>query len=85
MYLKYTLRKGCEIMDGATIKAIRLYFGMSQADFAEKLGLSKSCIAHVETGRRAVSSNLRMRIAARLQLPDEFLTIVEQAKKIATI
>ena len=72
-------------MDGAAIKAIRLRLGMSQVDFAKALGLSTSCIAHVETGRRAVTSNLRMRIAARIQLPDDYLTIIEQAKKLASI
>ena len=49
-------------MTGETVKAIRISKNMTQDEFAEILKVSRSCIAAVESGHRAVSDGLRIRI-----------------------
>ena len=39
---------------GARIKAYRLSKGMSQVEFADRIGISKSYLNHIEAGRRRV-------------------------------
>lgn len=40
-----------ELPNGATLKALRLAAGLSQADVAREVGCSSAAISHYETGR----------------------------------
>lgn len=50
------------------IRRIRIQTGMSQQEFADSIGVCKSVIGNVETGRCNVSDNLRMRVRERFPI-----------------
>lgn len=50
-------------MKGSTVKAIRISKGLTQAEFAEILGVVESSISRIESGQRGVSDRIRIRIA----------------------
>jgi antitoxin HigA-1 len=70
-------------MDALTVRAIRLFFGLTQEEFAERLGMSLSAISAVETGKRAVTKNLRVRIAQKFDVDDERLIDAIRKSKTA--
>lgn len=47
-------------MTGPDIKALRMRLGMTQAQFASVLGLTRAHLAHVEAGARPVSDTVRI-------------------------
>lgn len=49
-------------LTGQSVEAIRRHFGLSQQVFAEELGVARTLITLVESGRRAVSEKLRLAI-----------------------
>lgn len=67
-------------MDGMAVKAIRLKKGMTQVQFAAMLNVSPSSIAAVESGYRAVSHNLRIKIAQTVGMGDEIIEAIAAAK-----
>ena len=61
------------IMKANKMKAIRYYLGLSQAQFAERLGVCQSTICIVEQGKRGVSDYIRGKLAhIEVGLPDDF-------------
>ncbi|MGF7033737.1 transcriptional regulator with XRE-family HTH domain [Paenibacillus mucilaginosus] len=67
-------------MDGKSIQAIRMHQGMTQEEFAEAIGVSQSTVAAVETGYRAVSDRVRIRIAQVFGTDDPILEAIRRAK-----
>jgi transcriptional regulator with XRE-family HTH domain len=65
-------------------KAIRLYLGLSQSEFAKKLGVSETTVCLIEKGERRVTDRVRMRLAKHFELTPEFLDYVERANKLST-
>jgi len=57
-------RTGAAAMDGAKIKSIRKKLGLSQAEFAKKVGVSNGSVAAWETGRSRPGPKNRAAIAA---------------------
>ncbi|MBE7040563.1 MAG: helix-turn-helix transcriptional regulator [Ruminococcaceae bacterium] len=45
------------------LKMLRLDAGLSQEEFAAKMGISRSCVANYETGKRFPSINMIKKIA----------------------
>lgn len=72
-------------MDGMAVKAIRLKKGLTQVQFAAMLNVSASCIAAVESGHRAVSHNLRIKIAQAVGMGDEIIQAIVAAKASQTL
>ncbi|MGC6589841.1 helix-turn-helix transcriptional regulator [Paenibacillus sp. Dod16] len=68
-------------MNAETVKAIRLSKDMSQQDFADALRVSRQCITAVECGYRAVSSNLRIKIAQTFGTGPDVMEAIERAKE----
>ena len=72
-------------MKNERVKQIRRFKGMSQEQFADWLGVSKSSIAHVESGHRNVSGHLSDMIARKFDVLDddfiEFCDRLEQTRK----
>ncbi|RED32417.1 helix-turn-helix domain-containing protein [Paenibacillus sp. VMFN-D1] len=68
-------------MNAGTVKAIRLSKNMSQQEFADALHVSRQCITAVECGYRAVSSNLRIRIAQKFGTGPDIVEAIERAKQ----
>jgi transcriptional regulator with XRE-family HTH domain len=56
------------------IKKIRDEAGLTQAEFAEALGVSAVLIAMVETGQKEVSKKLLIKIAERLNVRPSSIT-----------
>jgi DNA-binding XRE family transcriptional regulator len=54
---------------GPAIQAIREKAGVSKAVLARALGVSKTHMGHVESGKRHASEALRRAIAAELRVP----------------
>jgi transcriptional regulator with XRE-family HTH domain len=70
-------------MKGETFRLIRLYSGMSQRDFAEFIGVSTATIAHIETGNRKVTPNIKAKLATKFDLTEDFLSYVEKYRRLS--
>lgn len=64
-------------MTNVTFKLIRLHVGMSQAAFAEYIGVSKATVSLIELGQRRVTPNTIAKLAHRFELNDAFFAYVE--------
>ncbi|MNW01071.1 hypothetical protein D3C71_1966550 [compost metagenome] len=58
---------------------------MTQAAFAEAIGVSKSCIASAECGYRNVSDTLRVKVAQRFGMSEEVVKAVKDARTSAEL
>ena len=68
-------------MRNEQVLIIREYLGLTQEQFAELVGVSKSLISHVEWGSRRVSENLSAKIARKFDVKDpDFLAYQERRK-----
>jgi plasmid maintenance system antidote protein VapI len=56
---------------------------MTQDEFAHLLGVSRSMIAMIETGKRKITARIRYRLAKCFDLTPEFINTVERANKLA--
>lgn len=65
-------------MDGEKFRAIRLWKGMTQQEFADLLGVSVATVARIETGSLDVSPRIRAKIVSRVNLDDDFLDFYEK-------
>jgi DNA modification methylase/transcriptional regulator with XRE-family HTH domain/predicted RNA-binding Zn-ribbon protein involved in translation (DUF1610 family) len=59
----------------AAIRARREQLGLSQTDLAQRLGVSKSLLSHIEAGKRQPSEAQIAVLAATLRLPPELLLV----------
>lgn len=55
------------------LKKMRLENGISQKDLAKVLGISRSCLANYETGKRQPDYDMLIRIADRFQVMIDYL------------
>ncbi|MFC7062754.1 helix-turn-helix domain-containing protein [Halobacillus seohaensis] len=69
-------------MTSERFKAIRLYLGMTQKDFAEFFGLSLAVVGMVETSQRKVSDNTAAKIAMKFEVTDGFIEFTQNQKKL---
>ncbi|WP_042224136.1 helix-turn-helix transcriptional regulator [Oceanobacillus manasiensis] len=65
-------------MTNSTFRLIRAYLGLTQAEFAELLGVSYSTVAGIEAGNRRVSETVQARIAKDFRAGDAFYEFVER-------
>ena len=65
------------------LKMLRLEAGKSQEEFSSELGISRSCLANYETGKRQPSGEMISKIANLCNILPSFLT--EQAPYQDTI
>lgn len=68
-----------------TIKALRLYNGMTQEQFASEIGYSITALSMAETGARAISPRFQSAIARRFQLDDDFLLFLRKYEKVNSL
>ena len=66
---------------GSTLKRLRLKKGMTQADIAKDLGLTKSVISAYETGLRLPSYDILIHIATIFGVSTDYLLGLENNKK----
>lgn len=55
------------------LKKLRLEHGISQKDLAKELGISRSCLANYETGKRQPDNEMLVKIADRFQVLVDYL------------
>jgi DNA-binding XRE family transcriptional regulator len=69
-------------MTSEMFRLIRLYTGKSQREFADHIGVSNATIGFIETGQRAVTPNIKAKLAAKFDLDDAFFVYIEKYKKL---
>lgn len=67
---------------GNTLKTLRLYNKMTQAQLAQKLGLTKSVISAYENGLRLPSYDILIHIAKIFKVTTDYLLNVETPNNI---
>lgn len=67
---------------GNTLKTLRLKKNMTQAQLAQKLGLTKSVISAYETGLRMPSYDILIHISQIFHVSTDYLLGVEQKQQI---
>jgi transcriptional regulator with XRE-family HTH domain len=60
------------------LKQIRLFHQLKQVELAEKLGISKSFISEIESGRKAVSMELLQKYADIFSVPASSLLMFSE-------
>ncbi len=64
------------------MKALRIYLGLSQVDFAKKVGVSPDTISNIERGITPITLRTRMCIAKVYDVDVGFLETLEKANRI---
>ncbi|WP_428909059.1 helix-turn-helix transcriptional regulator [Niallia sp. Krafla_26] len=65
------------------MKYLRLYHGLTQAEFSRETGVSPNLIALIEAGHRDISTTTKAKILRRYDIADtEFLTFCERMKVV---
>ncbi len=67
---------------GNTLKALRLKENMTQAQLAQKLGLTKSVISAYETGLRLPSYDVLIHIAKIFNVSTDYLLGLENRREV---
>lgn len=67
-------------MEKEMVEAFRHKAGLSREEFAEVLRISPSQVAHLETGRRQVSREVKARILANFPMTQEVIDFFIQLK-----
>lgn len=69
-------------MNKNVFKAMRLYKGMSQKQFAELLDLSEATVANIESGVRPISDRTRARIATNIDVGEDFSSFLLRFQEV---
>ena len=67
------MNKGFISPFGRKLKKLRLEHGISQKDLADELGISRSCLANYENGKRQPDNDMLIRIADRFHVLIDYL------------
>lgn len=67
---------------GETLKSLRLRDGMTQAQLAQKLGLTKSVISAYETGLRLPSYDVLIHIAKIFKVSTDYLLGLDMRQEV---
>jgi len=63
---------------------IRLFNGLSQAEFAKSVGVSNATVCRIESGERSISDFIRSKVARKYDITsDEFKEWRERYHKLA--
>lgn len=65
-------------MNGSIIALLRYQTGLSQQEFADKVGLSLSVLSKVEAGFLPVSKRTKVKIYKVCQIDDDFMELVKK-------
>lgn len=60
---------------GKRIRAMRKVAGLTQENLAEKIGVERSMIAHIETGRRACSIDVMIQLVEIFDTTLDYLVL----------
>ena len=57
------------VTPGAKIRGLRTKEGITQVEFADRLGITQNMVSDMESGRRNISLNMAKRIAEEFKVP----------------
>jgi DNA-binding XRE family transcriptional regulator len=60
----------------AILNGVRLTFGLSQAELAEKLGIRQSHVSEMETGKRPISRKMAVKLGKIFDMPAKMFVTV---------
>lgn len=69
-------------MDKFTLMDIRGYMDLTQEEFAQWLDVSTATIGMIESGQRAISPNIRSKLAHRFEITDDFIEYRRRKSKL---
>lgn len=73
-------------MNNRTFKDIRQFRGLTQEKFAERLKITRSTVAQIESGRMEVSENIQSKLAHVFDVTDEdFQSYIRRKRDIERI
>jgi len=65
-----------------TIKALRSYYGLTQGEFASRIGYARTTISEVENMRKYPSAALLAAITRQFEITDEFIAFLRDLEKM---
>lgn len=69
-------------MQGNKLRALRLQHGLTQAQFADKLGVHQSSIAKIESGERGITDAMYARIVAKFDVGEDFTSFFTRFNEV---
>ncbi|MFJ7914798.1 MULTISPECIES: helix-turn-helix domain-containing protein [unclassified Lysinibacillus] len=65
-----------------TIKSLRKFHGLTQAEFASRIGYTRSTISEVENMRKYPSAALLTAVTRQFEITDEFIAFLRNFEKL---
>lgn len=72
-------------MNNETFRNIRIYLGLTQKEYGEKIGLARQSVSLIELGERVVTNRVRMRVAQVFNLDEEFIESMSRYNKLSDL
>lgn len=69
-------------MNKSIFKQIRINAGLSQWEYARKLGLSQTFVSMMENGHYPISDKTRRKVAANFEITKEIINQMEGLQKL---
>lgn len=69
-------------MDLHPIKQLREHYGLTQAEFAKRIGYARTTVSDVENMRKNPSPALLAAISRHFEITDEFVTFLRNTEKL---
>lgn len=67
------MKSHCQSSFARKLKKLRIEHGISQKELAQELGISRSCLANYEAGKRQPDNDMLIQIANKFQVLVDFL------------
>lgn len=72
-------------MQGTTLKKIRLYYGFTQQELADKLGVTRGYLSQLERGLKPVSLRVQIKLAKFTKPKPELIETLDQLKNLTQL
>ncbi|MED4311684.1 helix-turn-helix transcriptional regulator [Heyndrickxia coagulans] len=72
-------------MQGTTLKKIRLYYGFTQQELADKLGVTRGYLSQLERGLKPVSLRVQVKLAKYTAPKPELIDTLDQLKNLTQL
>ncbi|WP_157775938.1 helix-turn-helix domain-containing protein [Heyndrickxia coagulans] len=72
-------------MHGTTLKQIRLYYGFTQQELADKLGITRGYLSQLERGLKPVSLRVQIKLAKYTTPKPELIDTLDQLKNLTRL
>lgn len=69
------------MLQGTTLKQIRLYYGFTQQELADKLGITRGYLSQLERGLKPVSLRVQIKLAKYTTPKRDLIDTLDQLKK----